>query len=252
MEAWLAGPEMGATYGRVKGDCKKIVCNSESCWGKNTPFFKQPVAEPVGSGMFCPMTNTLEPLRILLGLSMEELIALQGAHSVGGVIVCSGLGNVANGPYCPGKCGIPPGNFFDTGNLDGTSFDDTPGKLDNRYYQLLVAEQYENLPACDEAKKSFPMLSKNGMKNAGSWNAGGSGQISRKDHSKTCAQGVKYEPEDMCVIDDCVENCSKSTTCLEAENADDDDADAYRKAWEGCLTCKKLCAGSHSSRIARP
>merc|ERR1719440_916143 len=163
MEAWLAGPEMGATYGRVKGDCKKIVCNSEKCWGKNTPFFKQPVAEPVGSGMFCPMTNTLEPLRILLGLSMEEVIALQGAHSVGGVIVCSGLGNVASGAFCPSTCGTP---HFENNNLDGSTFDDTPGLLDNRYYQLLAQENYEDLPYCS-AIQDWPKLSKRGLSAAG-------------------------------------------------------------------------------------
>merc|ERR1719453_767655 len=117
---------MSPKYGRERGSCSRPVCNNENCWDALTPFFKAPVAEPVGSGMFCPMTNTLEPLRKVVGLSMAELVALQGAHSVGGVIVCSGLGNVANGPYCPGKCGTPPGDFFDTGNLDGTAFDDTP------------------------------------------------------------------------------------------------------------------------------
>merc|ERR550532_1570348 len=116
---------------------------NEKCWDASTPFFKQPVAEPVGSGMFCPMTNTLEPLRKVMGLSLPELVALQGAHSVGGVIVCSGLGNVAKGPYCPDACGIPPSSFLEGGNLDGTSFDDTPGKFDNRYYQLLMGETYE-------------------------------------------------------------------------------------------------------------
>merc|ERR1719379_1944451 len=124
----MDGPELGATFGRQPGSCKRPICSSESCWDALTPFFVQPVAEPVGVGMFCPATNTIMALRDLLGLSMEELVALQGAHSIGGVIVCSGLGNVASGPFCPGRCGLPE---FDEGNLDGTTFDDTPGKLDN-------------------------------------------------------------------------------------------------------------------------
>jgi len=235
-EAWLAGPELGANFGRIKGDCQKVSCSSEDCWDKTTPFFKQPVAEPVGSGMFCPMTNTLDPLKNVLGLSMAELIALQGSHSVGGVIVCSGLGNVASGPYCPDKCGIPPGKFQETGNLDGTAFDDTPGKLDNRYYQLLIREHYENLPACDEARREFPQLSKRGL--------------SRDDKSKTCTQGVKYDAENMCEVEACVQKCAKSRTCLEAQNMDDDDVDKYKEAWKECLYCKKMCSGSHAARQA--
>merc|ERR1719284_467976 len=164
LEAWMDGPEMGATYGRKQGKCSKIICSSEKCWHHDTPFFVQPVAESVGGGMFCPMTNTLQPLQELLNMTLPEMVALQGSHSVGGVIVCSGLGNVARGPYCPKKCGIPPGNFFENGNLDGTVFDGTPGKLDNRYY---------------------PALSKNGLSEAGEQNVGGSGGGSGKDLTET-------------------------------------------------------------------
>mmetsp|Transcript_4112 Transcript_4112/g.6664 ORF Transcript_4112/g.6664 Transcript_4112/m.6664 type:complete len:974 (+) Transcript_4112:74-2995(+) len=251
MEAWLEGPEMGAQYGRKKGECQKIVCTSEKCWDKTTPFFKQPVAEPVGSGMFCPMTNTLEPLRKVVGLTLEELVALQGAHSVGGVIVCSGLGNVAAGPYCPTNCGIPPGNFFENGNLDGTSFDDTPGKLDNRYYQLLMDEEFEDLPACDLVKPTFPSLSKRGLKGAGNASVGGSGGSGKKDKAATCSAGVKYDPENACEVEACAENCSKSDVCLEAQNSDSADADSFKKAWTDCLDCKRMCVGSQAKRLSR-
>merc|ERR1719424_2534969 len=119
--------------------------------------------------MFCPMTNTLDPLKNVLGLTMVELVALQGSHSIGGVIVCSGLGNVANGPFCPKKCGLPE---FDEGNFDGTAFDDTPGKLDNRYYQLLMDEEYEGVPSCDEIRESFPELGQYGLRNGGDMSVG--------------------------------------------------------------------------------
>jgi hypothetical protein len=252
MEAWLDGPEMGAQYGRVKGECQKIVCTSEKCWDNKTPFFVQPVAEPVGQGMFCPMTNTLEPLRKVVGLSLEELVALQGAHSVGGVIVCSGLGNVASGPYCPTSCGIPPGGFFENGNLDGTSFDDTPGKLDNRYYQLLMDEEFEDLPACDTLKRVFPKLSKRGLSNAGNMSVGGSGSGKKgKNLAATCSAGAKYEPENQCEVEACVANCSKSETCLEAQNSESDDTDSWKKAWSDCLTCKKMCSGSKAAKLAK-
>jgi len=260
MEAWLDGPELGATFGRTKGHCQKIACTKEKCWDQNTPFFKQPVAESVGNGMFCPATNTLQPLRTVLGLSHEELIALQGAHSVGGVIVCSGLGNVAKGPYCDNKCSLPPGNFWETGNLDGTSFDDTPGKLDNRYYQLLVKEKYEELPACDEIKHDFPSLSKFGFKGAGNKSVGGSGASRGKDKSATCSRGAKYEPENTCEVQSCVDTCANSEACVLANDADSDlaegdlgadDLEQYRAAWAGCIECKMKCSGSHSKRLAK-
>jgi len=252
LEAWMAGPEMGIQYGRVKGECQKIVCTNEKCWDHTTPFFKQPVAEPVGSGMFCPMTNTLEPLRKVVGLSLDELVALQGAHSVGGVIVCSGLGNVASGPYCPTNCGIPPGRFFDNGNLDGTSFDDTPGKLDNRYYQLLMDEEYEDLPSCDTAKTYFPVLSKRGLSKAGNSSVGGSGGSGKgKDLASTCSAGVKYEPENICEVEACAENCSKSSVCLEAENSESVDAESYKEAWSDCLNCKRMCTESSRRKFAK-
>mmetsp|Transcript_101755 Transcript_101755/g.180412 ORF Transcript_101755/g.180412 Transcript_101755/m.180412 type:complete len:933 (-) Transcript_101755:144-2942(-) len=247
MEAWLGMSELGVRFGREAGDCPKIVCNSEDCWDAKTPFFKQPVAEPVGSGMFCPMTNTLEPLRQLMNLTMEELVALQGAHSVGGVIVCSGLGNVASGPYCPKKCGIPPGDFEATGNLDGTSFDDTPGKMDNRYYQLLMDENYDELPACKEVDASHPRLSKRGLAKS-KWKKSKSKSKSKAD---TCDEGVEFEPENACEVEACVHNCSSSEVCMQAENSENDDTDEFREAWNDCLLCKKLCSGSHSKKVAQ-
>lgn len=250
LEEWFNGPEVSMAYGRETGSCRKPVCSSEKCWSKLTPFFKQPVAEPVGGGMFCPMTNTLEPLRTMLGLSVEELVALQGAHSVGGVIVCSGLGNVASGPYCPAKCGAPPGDFFEGGNLDGTVFDDTPGKFDNRYYQLLMDEDYENLPACGELRRNFPHLSKRGLSGAGELDKGGSGLKKRKqDFSKTCSAGVHYEPESQCDVEECEETCEKSEDCKEAQNADDTDKMKFEAAWKNCLICKKRCIGTHRKKM---
>jgi len=244
MEAWMDGPELGAVFGRKQGHCTKIVCSSESCWDADTPFFKQPVAEPVGAGMMCPMTNTIEPLRSLLNLTLPEMVALQGAHSVGGVIVCSGLGNVVKGPYCPSTCGTPPKDFLTSGNLDGSVFDDTPGKLDNRYYQLLMNENYEELATCKTAKKQFPYLAQRTLRYFGNATTGGK----TEDRTKTCGAGLKYAPENSCQLEVCVEKCSLSNICMEAQNLLDGDQAAYQAAVAKCNACKYMCGTSHRDK----
>jgi len=250
MEAWLDGPEMMPKYGRERGTCSRPVCSNEACWDALTPFFKAPVAEPVGEGMFCPMTNTLEPLRNLLGLTLEELVALQGAHSVGGVIVCSGLGNVAAGPYCPERCGLPPGQFWETGNFDGTAFDDTPGKLDNRYYQLLMDESYEGVPSCDEINGAFPQLSKRGFRFGGDMSVGDAGTTGQ-DRTEQCQVGVAFEDENQCEVEACVEECARGQECQEAQDIDNDDVEAYREGHESCNLCKKMCSGKYRRQLGR-
>lgn len=264
MEAWHDAPEMGPMlYGRKPGPCKKPICTTEACWDKDTPFFKQPVAEPTGAGMFCPYTNTLEPLAVLLGLNLEELVALQGAHSVGGVIVCSGLGDVSNGPYCPHECGPPPPKWFEYGNLDGSAFDDTPGKLDNRYFQLLMDEEYEMLPSCEEAAKSYPILGKTGLTNAGNYSVFLDPALNliksapvfvmeeMADYSETCKLGVSFAPEDACHVEDCFNNCMASDICQEAEKVDKfGDQHEYRTKWGICNECKAKCGSAHRTQLA--
>eukprot|EP00747_Dinoflagellata_sp_TGD_P145537 gnl/TRDRNA2_/TRDRNA2_176596_c3_seq1.p1 gnl/TRDRNA2_/TRDRNA2_176596_c3~~gnl/TRDRNA2_/TRDRNA2_176596_c3_seq1.p1 ORF type:complete len:850 (-),score=183.59 gnl/TRDRNA2_/TRDRNA2_176596_c3_seq1:249-2798(-) len=234
LEAWFGGPEVGLSFGRKRGHCNKMICANEKCIDRDTPFFKQAVAEPVGTGMMCPMTNTISGLEKLMELNTSMLVALQGAHSIGGVIVCSGLGNVASGPFCPSKCGLPT---FDQGNLDGTTFDDTPGKLDNRYYQLLTVEDYSNLPDCEFAKMELPQLSKRGFKERGG-----------KDD--TCAAGITYTPESQCDVEACVDKCAKTPVCQEAQNVDDADHILYKKAWEKCIECRVQCSPQHTLKTA--
>merc|ERR1719482_2582036 len=106
-------------------------------------FLAQPVAEPVGDGMFCPATNTVAGLGQVMGLNQTELIALQGSHSIGGIIRCSGMGNTGQGPFCGGVKCCPPGMKEDNGvcvctekdcrslnaGMNGATFDGTPNRL---------------------------------------------------------------------------------------------------------------------------
>merc|ERR1719473_164134 len=123
----------------------------------NNGFLATPVAEPLGSGTFCPLGNNLIDLQKVVGLDARELIALQGSHSIGGVIRCAGLGNVADGPFCPSDCVDDP-NTYDWTGLDGSSFDETPGKLDNLYYKQLVAQIWDELPPCNGLANMYPAL----------------------------------------------------------------------------------------------
>lgn len=51
-----------------------------------------------------------------------------GAHTIGGVNVCTGFGALNNGPYCSNS----------TNELDrGSFFDETPGLFDNNYFKIL-------------------------------------------------------------------------------------------------------------------
>jgi len=215
MEAWLGfNKPLGMEFGRSRGSCNVPICTRERCWDTETLFFVQAIAEPVGSGMMCPATNTNQNTASLLGISTEELIALQGAHSVGGIIVCSGLGNVAAGAYCPNKCGSP---VFENRNLDGSTFDDTPGLLDNRYYQLLADEDYEELPHCG-AVRGWPQLSKRGLFGAGddSSTMGGSGELKEwqtKDLTEVCAAGLSFPRESACGVEKCLKVCMDTEAC---------------------------------------
>lgn len=51
-----------------------------------------------------------------------------GAHTIGGVNVCTGFGGLHSGPYCSKS----------TNELDkGSYFDETPGLFDNNYFKML-------------------------------------------------------------------------------------------------------------------
>jgi hypothetical protein len=51
-----------------------------------------------------------------------------GAHTIGGVNVCTGFGRLNNGPYCSNN----------TNELDlGSFFDETPALFDNNYFKML-------------------------------------------------------------------------------------------------------------------
>merc|ERR1712014_341561 len=101
--------------GRVDADHDKskikesAYCTREDCEGQTSMFLAAPVAEPVGDGMFCPATNTLAGLGKVLNLNQTQLIALQGSHSIGGIIRCSGMGNTGKGAFCGGVKCCPPG-----------------------------------------------------------------------------------------------------------------------------------------------
>merc|ERR1719399_463948 len=141
---------MAFSAGRVDAESGRSLlheseyCTHEDCFDKNALFLASPVAEPVGDGMFCPFHNTLTELGGIIGLSMKELIALQGSHSIGGIIRCSGMGNTATAPFCGGVKCCPPGMEDQGGQcvckdadcrnvakgMNGASFDGTPNILD--------------------------------------------------------------------------------------------------------------------------
>mmetsp|Transcript_73751 Transcript_73751/g.129071 ORF Transcript_73751/g.129071 Transcript_73751/m.129071 type:complete len:1176 (-) Transcript_73751:146-3673(-) len=176
VETWLDGPEMPYRRGRVDADhvSSKIseseYCTHEDCQGQNTLFLAAPVAEPVSDGMFCPATSTLAGLQEVLNLTTKEVVALQGSHSIGGIIRCSGMGNTAKGPFCGGVKCCPPGMKEENGacvcresdcrslniGMNGASFDGTPNKLDNMYYKQLDAASYEEIPECNLVANEMP------------------------------------------------------------------------------------------------
>jgi hypothetical protein len=294
LEAWSQSGEVGYRLGRERGVCVQPICLDESCWNADTQFFKAAAGTPVGAGNFCPYTNGVRPLQNVLGLEVDEFVALQGAHSIGGVMMCGGMGDVSSGFFCPNKCDFPKTlgamegqDIFGLG-FGGTSFDDTPGKLDNRYYQLLAKETYANLPDCEELVDDFAYIHRGGSAGGGKKISAGrySTECTTKDPEKdtyymckdrampqrgvfardpsvleSCAAGVAFVDESQCDVGDCAENCQAGADCQDAMDVEGLDVGALKKAFVKCNACKmkcmkknrndpKLCAASCPERMA--
>jgi hypothetical protein len=217
IEALHVGPEVGFLYGRKPGTCSKILDDVS----EKSHFLKQSVGGPEGplGGSFCPATSALGKIKPILGLSTEELIALQGAHSVGQMSSCTGFGYFTGGPFCNEHDKIPQTcSSLDNGRC-GSTFDDTPGKLDNRYFQLMMDEDFGALPSCDPI-----------------------------DKRKTCDAMERYVSLNMCEVEQCDMNCAKSESCREVhyehfrpEARTDFENPQYQRKLTECIDCKKAC-----------
>lgn len=89
------------------------MCKNESLFIKNSPASHE--------------WSNLKNMDLFrnLGFNSKEFIALIGAHTIGGVNVCTGFGNLNYGAYCKK-------NYPSQGSLDdGSFFDSTPTTFDN-------------------------------------------------------------------------------------------------------------------------
>ena len=80
-------------YGRESGICSRVLCHKEECENSQTHFLE---TEPHNT------FNSTENINFFkkLGFNVEETVALMGAHSIGGVNVCTGFEVIRKGDFC--------------------------------------------------------------------------------------------------------------------------------------------------------
>jgi hypothetical protein len=158
IEGWFDGPKIGYQSGRKKGPCKKPFCVNDKCRTGETHFLASPVAEPLPHGNF-DIESLLKAFTKSLGTSDTESVALMGAHTVGGINACTGMGRVHKRTWCE-QCKHPTkGDFLeakkgerqnidDLGFMTVGYFDSTPGTFDNDLWKDLAQNTFEKLPQC--------------------------------------------------------------------------------------------------------
>lgn len=115
-----------------------------------------------------------------LGFSKDEMVALMGAHSLGGVNPCTGSGAFDKKPYCNAKPEEKDrGAFFDT----------TPNNLDTDYF-----EQLKRLPADILLRKSTAKCFWPNHKKKGNWECTNPENFCGKDKCEFCNKEKKNQP----------------------------------------------------------
>lgn len=120
-----------------------VLCKDIQCKGTQNYFLKD---SPKNSFDIAAHLSFFSKF----GFSAKEAVALFGAHSVGGVNKCTGLGGLGKGAFC-NTAEKNSKNKFD----EGVFFDKTPSKLDNDYFKRLSNQSYNNVPICGKRQKDF-------------------------------------------------------------------------------------------------